>query len=84
MNATVCIWRSEDNFRELILSFHQWDLRMELGSSSLGGKYFYLLSHLSAPGWSPGFSCLWFFSVSSWHATELFLRFPFRLFITRM
>jgi hypothetical protein len=50
MNATVCIWRSDDNFRELVRSFHQWDLRIELGSSSLGGKYFYLLSHLSAPG----------------------------------
>lgn len=45
---SACVWRSEDNFWKSVLS-PLWVLGMEVRSSDLYGKYFYLLSDFMGP-----------------------------------
>lgn len=44
----VCMWKSESNLKELVLSF------LYMGPSDLGDlvEYHYLLIHLSGPGFN--------------------------------
>lgn len=42
-NMWTCMWRSEDNLQESVLSSTVWVLEIEF--ISLSGKYLYLLSH---------------------------------------
>lgn len=48
MHATVYVWRSEDNFKELVLFFHYLVHRDEHRLSGLV-KGLYLWSHLTKP-----------------------------------
>lgn len=41
-HATACVWRSEDDFQELVLG-------IELMSAGLHGKHFYVLSDVQRP-----------------------------------
>lgn len=45
----VCIWRPEDNFRELLLSFYHVGPRNQTQAIRLQGKQFYHVSHLAGP-----------------------------------
>lgn len=45
--ATVYMWRSEDNLRELVLSFHFVGLQ----AISLGNRHLYLPSQLAGSSW---------------------------------
>ena len=51
MNNVECVWKSEDNFVELIFFPHFYMVaRTELRLSGLHSKPFYLLSHVTRPG----------------------------------
>lgn len=47
--AAACIWKSEGDFSELVLSFHYVVSRDRTQIVSLGGKPLSLLSHLTSP-----------------------------------
>lgn len=47
--STACLWISEDNFQELVLSLHQVGPGYQAQVTRLGSKHLYLLSLLANP-----------------------------------
>lgn len=49
--AMACVWRSEDNFWELVLSFYHVGSWNHTEVVRLGGKVLHQWSHFSYPGY---------------------------------